>query len=130
MSRRSICKKLITFIFLALFLCNGWMVYATEEGDTIVYFYSSTCSSCQRLEGFFSTIQSDYKNVSIIKYNIVDLNHKSLLDEYNERYHVSEEHEGIVPVVFIHDKYFTGEKTIEQYTNDITHGCCAQCKSI
>lgn len=111
---------LILFVIsiVLIFSFSNFAIAEHIDNDIIIYFYSTTCSSCQRVKDLIETKETNNINISIKKYNISDLNNKSLLNEYNELYKVKEEDKGIVPVIFLHDKYFTGENNTKKYLND------------
>lgn len=97
-----------------MLLLNFSTLSASENQVKAIYFYTPTCSSCQKLTSFFDDLQDKHKGFILIKYNITDLKNKSILDQYNKAYNVIEEDEGIVPIVFIKDTYLIGEKLIKQ----------------
>lgn len=107
-------KALLFFITLFILLSGAVPVNADDNKVTVIYFYTPTCITCQELTSIFDDLQDDYKSLLLKKYNITDLRNKSLLDKYNKAYMVSEDDEGIVPVVFIKNTYLTGEKPIKQ----------------
>jgi|GEM_PF-760476 len=84
----------------------------TYDKVSAVYFYSPTCASCAGVSDFLDRFSKSHKNFELKKLDISDLRNKSLLDKYSEAYKVSLEDEGIVPVVFVRDKYFPDEESI------------------
>lgn len=108
-------KKSVIYliVLLSIFLSSN-KAFAVESEVKVIYFYTPTCSTCQKLTSFFDDLNDKYDAVKIQKYNITDLKNKSLQDKYNKAYNVSVEDEGIVPVVFVRDTYLTGEKLIKQ----------------
>ncbi len=108
-------KILSFFMLLSVFIILLINISFAKETDVkIVYFYSSTCTSCQELESYFNKIENENSDITIIKKNISDMKNKSYLNKYNELYKVLDKDKGIVPVVFIHDKYYLGENEIKQ----------------
>ncbi len=104
---------LLLLVLLLLIYGSVFEVWAESENKiTSVYFYSPTCASCRSMSDFLDKFSASHKNLDLRKYDVSDLRYKSLLDKYNEAYNVSPEDEGIVPVVFIGDKYFTDEEII------------------
>lgn len=100
---------LFTLLFvIQIFVCRVWAV----EKVTAVYFYSPACASCMSMSDFLEKVGERHKNFDLKKYDISNLKNKSLMDKYDEAYNVSGEDEGIVPVIFIRDKYFTDEESI------------------
>lgn len=109
-------KKFLIVIVavLTIIFTNMIAVKAFDNDVTAVYFYTSTCSTCQKLSSFFDDISSKHKNLVLKKYNITDLKNKSLMDKYSKVYKVNDDDDGIVPVVFIRNTYLTGEKAIRK----------------
>jgi len=106
-------KNLYLFIIIIVVIIMVSPAMAiTDNNITAVYFYSSTCSSCHKLSEYFDNIEDEYVNLHILKYNIYDLNNKSILNHYNELYNVSLEDEGIIPVVFIKNTYLVGDESV------------------
>lgn len=103
---------IITIICMILSMDIHNVASANEIKVTAIYFYSSTCSTCQKLTSFYINLEDKHKNLIIKKYNITDLKNEGLLDKYNNTYNVNEDDEGIIPVVFIKNTYLTGEKNI------------------
>jgi cytochrome c biogenesis protein CcdA len=109
-------KKVIALMF-SLFLINIlWVsnLQANNSNVTVKYFYSSTCGTCQKLTGYLDGLKDKYANMILEKYNIADMKNKSLFNRYSSAYKVSEDDDGIVPVVFIKNTYLTGERLIKQ----------------
>jgi len=106
-------------VIITVFLLNSNLIKADEEQVNVIYFYSPTCSSCYNLNEYFDYLIEKYTNLNLIKLNIADLKNKSLLDEYNKTYNVSEEDEGIIPVIFCKDTYLTGEKEIKEHLENL-----------
>ncbi len=108
-------RKFAIFLLVLLLLAYGSVFRSWAESEnkvTIVYFYSPTCASCSSMSDFLENFSESHKNLDLRKYDISDLRNKSLLDKYSEAYNVSPEDDGIVPVVFIRDKYYTDEEFI------------------
>lgn len=110
---------LLMIVIITVFLLNSNLIKADEEQVNVIYFYSPTCSSCYNLNEYFDYLIEKYTNLNLIKLNIADLKNKSLLDEYNKTYNVSEEDEGIIPVIFCKDTYLTGEKEIKEHLENL-----------
>ncbi|WP_036942014.1 cytochrome c biogenesis protein CcdA [Pseudobacteroides cellulosolvens] len=108
-------KKFLVFLLISLFVMQGIVSKAlTEDKDNVlaVYFYSPTCASCASITDFLERLNQSHKNFNLKKYDISDLRNKSLMDKYSEAYKVSSKDYGIVPAIFIRDKYYSDEKTL------------------
>lgn len=108
-------RKFPLYLLVLFLVVQGCSLRVWAESDnkvTSVYFYSPTCASCRSMSDFLDKFSASHKNLDLRKYDISDLRYKSLLDKYSEVYNVSTEDKGIVPVVFIRDKYFTDEEFI------------------
>ena len=108
-------KKFLFLFFMLLLVTQTSVCKVWAESDnkiTAVYFYSPTCASCDSISDFLKGFSDRHKNFELKKYDISNLKNKSLMDKYNEAYRVSAEDEGIVPIVFIGDMYFSDEESI------------------
>ncbi len=108
-------KKFLFYLSISLFVmqaivCNVWATGKDEVAA--VYFYSPTCASCGGVSDFLDSFSKSHKNFDLKKFDISDLRNKSLMDKYCEAYRVSSEDEGIVPVIFVRDRYFSDEESI------------------
>ena len=108
-------KKILIVITTIFAILSGSIniVSANDNKVIAIYFYSSTCSSCQKLTSLYNSLEDKHKDFILKKYNITDLKNESLLSKYNKAYKVGEDDEGIVPVVFIKNTYLTGQKNIK-----------------
>ncbi|MCX7745524.1 MAG: thioredoxin domain-containing protein [Clostridia bacterium] len=107
-------KKIGLFTIVAIFLLFINICFATSPNLKVIYFYSETCSKCKQLEPYFKSLQESYPHIILIKYNILDLKNKALLNKYGERYTKTDAQIGEIPVVFIKNKYFIGEDNIKE----------------
>ncbi len=87
-----------------------------------VYFYSSTCDTCQRTEEFLKKLKEKYTNLNVVEYNIYSTLNYDLLMEYGKQYKLPEEKQGFTPSVFISDQVIIGaeiehklEAVVEKY---------------
>lgn len=87
-----------------------------------VYFYSSTCDTCQRTEEFLKKLKEKYTNLIVIEHNIYSTENYDLLMEYGKQYKLPEEKQGFTPSVFISDQVIIGaeiehklETVVEEY---------------
>lgn len=114
-------KRLLSFFafILGLFILLMYAItpiYTTaqETEATIIYFGSESCSECAILESnpnAFAALEN--QGYSVKKYYIEDPTYMRLLRDYQFTYGVSM-NEGQVPVVFVGDRYFTGNASILQ----------------
>jgi len=109
LSMKNWFKILILFILISSI--NLSVAYGKNEKQKIIYFYSSTCSTCADVQLYFDKIKSEH-DIEIIKYNILDIKNNKLLEKYSKEYLVVEDKREIIPAVFISDKYFIGKKEI------------------
>lgn len=118
--KKNIKLKKTKFIFIMIALLNITTVFAQQEKEILIYFYSSTCGSCSKVDVYLKDIERNY-NIEIKKLNILDLSNKELLNRYNEVYVVPELHEGMIPAIFFRDKYFIGERDIFENIEEEIH---------
>lgn len=78
----------------------------------IYYFYSNTCSNCEKTSKYIKRLEDKYDNINIKKYNIYDKKNENYLYAYNKAYGVKKEEYGLVPIVFVKDKYLLEYKNI------------------
>jgi len=116
-------RKLLIFTIIFYFIyCNVVICFANNKRTIIIYFYSTTCSSCNKINSFLESIAESNKNaVELRKYNIINIRNKNLLAKYNEAYQVIKEDENIVPIVFIKNEYLSGANEIEKKLNTIIY---------
>lgn len=106
-------------IFLTiLLLCNGTIIKASNKAleNTIIYFYSPTCSSCMELQDYFKTLKND---IVIQSYNITESDNKGLLNAYCDYYKVNEKIYGIVPIIFVGDTFLFGKDEITKNLTEV-----------
>lgn len=88
--------------------------YAMVNNVDLIYFYSTTCGSCIEVNSLLEKVQEEYKYINIIKYDISNLDNKSLLNRYCKEYKVDKEERGTVPIIFIRNEYLYGIDEIEK----------------
>ncbi len=117
----------ITYSPVDLFHNIGLRVEVNEEKKEItvssnliqaVYFYSSTCDTCARIQEYLAELESRYTNLNIRKYDIYSTENYDLLVEYGKVYHLPEEKKGFTPSIFISDKVLLGAE-IQQKLGEI-----------
>ena len=90
-----------------------------------IYFYSSTCDSCEKIDNFLDTIDEKYPDCRISRYDIYDTANYDLLQEYGKVYHVPDEKKGFTPSLYISDKVLIGaeiQAELEQAVRDYEKG--------
>lgn len=127
-------KKFVLIIMLLSVLVP--VIVFAENNDKnkkidVVYFYSDTCKECQNLKPFMDYLAKKYKNINIIKYSIINIDNKALLNKYSDEYSVRPDFYSSVPIVFIFDIYLAGEEEIiSTLENIIIHGSLKNTKVI
>ena len=109
-------KYKVILIILLIFLLNFFIVFAEtieepENNVNIYFFYGQGCPHCAKVEPYMSELRQKYDleiNTFEIYNNRTNL---LLLQEYFDAYKVPQNQRG-VPVVFICDNYFVGDKPI------------------
>lgn len=90
-----------------------------------IYFYSSTCDSCEKIDKFLDTIDEKYPDCRISRYDIYDTANYDLLQEYGKVYQVPDEKKGFTPSLYISDKVLIGaeiQAELEQAVRDYEKG--------
>ncbi|NLX70236.1 MAG: hypothetical protein GX024_04975 [Clostridiales bacterium] len=77
----------------------------------IVFFYSSSCSSCSKVEDFIESIVKRQEDIEVVRYNVSDINNAKLLQAYAKKYGIGSRNIGI-PAVFISNTALIGEDKI------------------
>lgn len=108
-------KKFLFYITISFFVMQVIVYNVWAEGKdkvAAVYFYSPACVSCAGVSDFLDSFSKSHKNFELKSFDISDLRNKSLMDKYCEAYKVSSKDDGIVPVIFVRDRYFIDEESI------------------
>ena len=112
-----VSKMFVLFSILALItsvtsIFNTKVSYA-EEKVQVNFFYGDGCPHCAKVEPVIDVLKNKFPQVVFNSYEIYHNqdNALSLYKVYDE-YKVSEEDRGGVPIVFIGNKYFMGDKPI------------------
>jgi len=80
--RNVVLILLTTLMILFLSVCY---TFASNDKVTIVYFYSPTCSTCQKLQSYFDNLQDKYTNILLEKYNIAVSCYKNCPSDINNK---------------------------------------------
>ena len=99
---------MVIFVFIPYGKIN-----AKQQNTVIIYFYSPTCSTCEKVSSYIDNLDKKNNSMDIKKYSITNLDNKSLMNKYCEIYKVDSEKIGEVPITFIKDKWLTGEENIK-----------------
>jgi len=96
-----------TLFALALFLLLP-VFSSAQENVAVDFFYSSTCSHCQREQKFLDEMQDKYPDVQINRFSISERESVDLLKEYYLDYSIPQKYYGTVPITFIGEEHFIG----------------------
>ena len=100
-------------------------VFAQAEKIQINFFYSSICPHCKEEKEFLKTLKEKYPEVEIKEYEVTSSpENQKILQDFYERYKVSEKDKGWVPVTFTPTKYFIG---FNQQTATEIESCIKEC---
>jgi cytochrome c biogenesis protein CcdA len=86
--------------------------YAADKKVEILYFYSPTCSSCAKVSEYLESVEEKYNNIEIRRYNIYDSDNKTYLMSYCKAYSVAGDEAGLVPIIFVRDRFLIDEDKI------------------
>ncbi|MEX1376247.1 MAG: cytochrome c biogenesis protein CcdA [Eubacteriales bacterium] len=120
MKRKLFFKKYL-YVILSLFsltVLSVGSVNAQSENDEqiiqkeIVYFYSSTCSSCGRVSKILNSLVLTNRNIEVHKYNIMEVENKGIMNGYLKEYGI--DFGATVPIVFVSDKSLCGYDEISE----------------
>ncbi|MBL7142468.1 MAG: thioredoxin family protein [Candidatus Pacebacteria bacterium] len=97
----------------------------TDSKPTLYFFGSPTCPHCLMEKAFLDELEKNCAQVEIVRYDFAE--NLELAKELYQKYNVSAQKQGFVPVTFIGNRYFIGfnEKigqSIENYISELTEG--------
>ena len=84
----------------------------------VAFFYTTICAPCEGMEDFidsvwsFQNLNNKYR-VTIESVNVSGEGQVDMLLEYYDKYEVEQKDQSM-PILFVGDKYFTGELEIEK----------------
>jgi len=109
----------VFFLILIFFFFNFNTIQAIEKIN-IDFFYSTTCPHCAKAKIFLDQVKKNYSEVKINNYEISANTNK--LFNYYQKYKVEKTLQGVVPAIFISDKYYIGynEEIGKEINNNIT----------
>ncbi|MEM7816010.1 MAG: hypothetical protein QXN71_02745 [Candidatus Aenigmatarchaeota archaeon] len=88
----------------------GERLKAHKKPVCIHAFLQSNCSQCQRTEKYLDELEEKY-NISINKHDVLMAEEKELYEKFKETYGLIS---GAYPIVFIGNKFITGETAIKE----------------
>ena len=107
-------KKNLVLIGLVLillgslsFLLKSQIKHETEPG-TIDLFYSDNCPFCAKTRVFLHSLEAKYPQAIINHRKVSNQEDVQFLFTFYEKYQVPKDDYGVVPVMFLKDKYFVG----------------------
>lgn len=107
------------FIVLSSNKTQTSLTGSSKDGLDIYYFYSTTCSECEKTSAYLEEVKKKYNYININKFNIYEEKNMAYLKAYCKEYNVKKEEYAAVPVVFIRDKYIVEydniKKNIDNY---------------
>ena len=113
-------KKLFTF-FLLLFFPLSFSLADTKNSVNIYFFHSSTCSHCKAENKFLQSIEKQYDNVNVYRYEVHEEKNQEKIKVLEESYQI---HLESVPVTVIGDTIFYGfseEKNKSEFIRAISY---------
>ncbi|WP_425446796.1 hypothetical protein [Dethiothermospora halolimnae] len=113
-------KIIVIFLTITSIISINSKILAKEEDKIVInYFYITSCSTCDEIEGLLEEV-SNKENIEIIKKNIgVKENYNKFYD-FLQKYNVPSNVKGIVPAIFTEDKYFIGGEDIKNGLKNIS----------
>lgn len=107
------------FIILNSNDSKTYLTGSSNDSLDVYYFYSTTCSECEKTSTYLEEVKKKHNYVNINKFNIYEKKNMAYLKAYCKEYNVKKEEYAAVPVVFIRDKYIVEydniKKNIENY---------------
>ena len=104
-------KKTVVLVSLILFSVFSVSFVQSQDKTCIYFFYGQGCPHCAKVEPYLSEMEKKY-DLEVYRFEIY--NNRSnlvLLQKYFDAYDVPQSQRG-VPVVFISDNYFVGDRPI------------------
>jgi len=118
-------KRFIIIILSLFFVFLVSNFVSAQSAIEINFFYSPTCPHCAEEEKFLDKLEDKYPELTINRYSVFEKSSLDLLKGFYEKYEVSKEYQGMVPITFTNSKYFVGFN--EKIGKDI-EGCILECK--
>ena len=113
-------KKIFLLILLAF--CPLSFVFAdTKNSVNIYFFHSNTCSHCKAENNFLKSIEKQYDNVNVYRYEVHEEKNQEKIKVLEDSYQI---HLESVPVTVIGDTIFYGfseEKNKSEFIRAISY---------
>jgi len=109
-------------IFLSFFIVGLLASFTFVKAESnIVFFYSETCPHCIQENEFLNELEKQHPEISVQRLVVSKQENIDKLKQYYSDYNVESDLQGLVPITFIGDKYFTGftEKTGEKIKDSL-----------
>ncbi len=109
-------------IFLSIFIVGLLASFTFVKAESnIVFFYSETCPHCIQENEFLNELEKQHPEISVQRLVVSKQENIDKLKQYYSDYNVESDLQGLVPITFIGDKYFTGftEKTGEKIKDSL-----------
>ena len=100
-------KYIFSLLIVLSFLFSPSLVGAQSDQSEVIIFTSPTCPHCNAAKDFFNdlSVTNDY-DFKLVDYTLA--NEIALAKQYYEDYQVPASYQGLVPIMFIGDRYFVG----------------------
>lgn len=96
-------------IFLSFFLIGLLASFGFVKAESdIVFFYSETCPHCVKENEFLDELEKEHPEINIQRLVVSEQENIDKLKQYYSDYNVESDLQGLVPITFIGDEYFTG----------------------
>lgn len=109
-------KYIFALFIVLIFLFSPSLLSAQSSQSEVVMFTSPTCPHCNAAKDFFNdlSLTNDY-DFALVDYTLA--NEIALAKQYYKDYQVPVSYQGLVPIIFIGERYFVGFN--EQIASDI-----------
>jgi len=95
--------KFLVLVLFLFFIPSG--VFAQQKVE-VSFFYSQTCPHCAQEEIFLNQLENEYPEIEVKR--MVFSENAELLQNFYNNYKVPLGEHGLVPIIFVGEKYFLG----------------------